>query len=300
MMGYSLTDFGELFTYSGLSDYYSIDGALKLPEPQGRKFKQSVEMSTNHITYDELNNFINGDLSSISKALNNTNVEISFEQGDLPIKVFERWKRRFIKTLNQHEKSKLGPNARTSALKNRIVNQIESVMLDPINIINMLNPISMDNAKEAAKNTSLGNREKVMDYDAPTSMMIMQYQNMLGKNVIGSAASGLKAYFGELTYFNDITEEIYQQMLNEDSAQNIFENIKRIIFDGKYNSSDIRTLGNVPLRKLIRLFKSKPELKLLVLDDPTYNNDMQSHLSAYIDGNILNFEKLLLDLEATA
>ena len=164
----------------------------------------------------------------------------------------------------------------------------------------MLNPISMDNAKDAAGKTSLGNREKLMNYDVPTSMMIMQYQNMLGKNVIGSAASGLKAYFGELTYFNDVVENIYHQILNNDSPQNIYNNIKRIVFDGKYNSSDIRILGNTPLQKIIDLIQLKPEYKALLLDDISYNSKMQSHLKDYIEGQSLNFEKLLQKLQETA
>lgn len=304
MMGYSLTEAGELFTYSGLSDYYPIDDVLKLPEPKGRKFIESFDQSTNHITFDELNDFINNrNLSSISRILNNKtdDIRVSFEfQEGVNEKTFNIWKRRFIKTLNTHERSKLNPNSRTSALKNRIVNQIETLMLDPINIINMLNPISMDNAKDAASKTTLGNREKLMNYDVPTSMMIMQYQNMLGKNVIGSAASGLKAYFGELTYFNNIIDQIYNQLINNDSPQNIFENIKRIVFDGKYNSNDIRILGNTPLRKLINILDLKPNFKTLVLNNPNYNSKMQSHLKGYITNNILNFEKLLLDLEKTA
>lgn len=303
MMGYSLTNSGELFTYSNLADYYNIDDVLKLPEARGRKFSQSVETSTNHITYDELISFINDrNLSPISKVLKNQSddTRVSFEQGDLDDKTFGIWKRRFIKTLNTHERTRLNPNSRTSALKNRIVSQIETLMLDPINIINMLNPISMDNAKDAAGKTSLGNREKLMNYDVPTSMMIMQYQNMLGKNVIGSAASGLKAYFGELTYFNDIVENIYHQILNNDSPQNVYNNLKRIVFDGKYNSSDIRILGNTPLQKIIDLIQLKPEYKTLVLDDISYNSKMQSHLKDYIEGQSLNFEKLLQKLQETA
>ena len=82
MMGYSLTEAGELFTYSGLSDYYPIDDVLKLPEPRGRKFIESLDQSTNHITFDELNDFINNrNLSSISRILNNKmdDIRVSFE-----------------------------------------------------------------------------------------------------------------------------------------------------------------------------------------------------------------------------
>lgn len=82
MMGYSLTEAGELFTYSGLSDYYPIDDVLKLPEPKGRKFIESFDQSTNHITFDELNDFINNrNLSPISRTLNNKtdDIRVSFE-----------------------------------------------------------------------------------------------------------------------------------------------------------------------------------------------------------------------------
>ena len=59
-------------------------------------------------------------------------------------------------------------------------------------------------------------------------------------------------------------------------------------------------MGNTPLRKLIDILDLKPNFKTLVLDNPSYNSKMQSHLRGYITNNILNFEKLLLDLEKTA
>ena len=82
--------------------------------------------------------------------------------------------------------------------------------------------------------------------------------------------------------------------------QNIYNNIKRIVFDGKYNSSDIRILGNTPLQKIIDLIQLKPEYKTLLLDDISYNSKMQSHLKDYIEGQSLNFEKLLQKLQETA
>jgi hypothetical protein len=168
-------------------------------------------------------------------------------------------------------------------------------MLDVFNVINMMDPISMDAVKDAASQTTLGNREKLMHYDIPTSMMIMQYQNMLGKNVIGSGASGLKAYFGELTYFNDIVSNIEKLIESGADHQIVFEELKKIIFDGKFGEKDTRILANVPLDRLMTLVDQKGYSQL-ILKNPTINVNMQGTMKQYINNGVLELKTLLKDV----
>lgn len=100
------------------------------------------------------------------------------------------------------------------ALKNRIVNKIHQVILNPKNQINLTQPVTVDQVKALAEKSSMGLAARYMNGWDPSSKYRMQIENMVGKNVIGNVATAIKSFFALSNLYNTKFREIYNLILS--------------------------------------------------------------------------------------
>ena len=89
-----------------------------------------------------------------------------------------------------------------SSMKNRIMDDIFQIILNPKNQINLTTPVTTDRLKKLAENSQLGLESKHMTPYDPYCVFSMQTQNMVGKDVIGNVATAIKSFFGLSTVYN--------------------------------------------------------------------------------------------------
>lgn len=150
------------------------------------------------------------------------------------------------KLLINDDESKIAPYLLEDAQKNKIVDNIFRVILDPKNQINLTEPISTDRMKSIAAKSEMGRAAKYMNGYDPSSKYRMQIENATGKTVIGNVATGIKSFFALSNMFNTKFDEIYNDIINGDfiTAEN---NLKQYIFTNK--EGNIITLANVNMDK---------------------------------------------------
>lgn len=198
-MGVALNSYGKYIGWSNLFNYStleSLNASEKLPLPKGRK----LELSENGV-----------DLSNEIQAYNSTSdpnerldiVRQALEKlGDSSTIKNTEGNESLLKALQTHEDTKLNPNEREDAIKNLVSFNVQRVVEDVRNILSAYTPVDVDNIREAS---TLGNNEGMDTLTGldPSSKLIMQFQNMVGKKVISVAANGEKVFFTLSNYFNE-------------------------------------------------------------------------------------------------
>lgn len=190
----------------------------------------------------------------------------------------------------------VAPYLRADALRNRVVDNIFDVILNPKNQINLTMPITTDRMQQLASKSQLGEAAKVMSPYNPASKYLMQIQNMVGKAVIGNVATALKSFFALSNVYNTKFNQIYDLIVTKqyDEARNMLKK-----YTIKYNNNLI-TLANVN----VDIFDS-----LLIQDefgqiqlDPNIPNDIRETLIEIInyEDNLEDQSMLLGELERVA
>lgn len=203
----------------------TIDEVNRLPKPNGIKYSETID-SPIRISIQELqqvSGLLNKNLfsgtSNIHRSLDpfirilNSDVDsITFEAIDTSntdkVLNYNRAKRKFIKMLNKHSLTKLSKFSTEQALKNQVVQRALDITLDPRNQVNLQIPIAMTQVQTAAKQSTMGKDEKYISSFNPHSKFMMQYQNMVGKQVIGIGAVSMKVYFAIQTYIDRMFDEM--------------------------------------------------------------------------------------------
>ena len=133
------------------------------------------------------------------------------------------------------------PHLRADALRNRVVDNIFDVILNPKNQINLTMPITTDRMQKLAAKSQMGETAKIMSPYDPASKYLMQIQNMVGKAVIGNVATALKSFFALSNVYNTKFQQIYELIRNGqyDAAR---EMLNRYTFN---HNGKLITLANV-------------------------------------------------------
>lgn len=135
------------------------------------------------------------------------------------------------------------PYLKQDALRNRVVDGIFDVILNPKNQINLTMPITTSNIGKLAEKSILGQASLKMSPFNPSSKYLMQIQNMVGKTVIGNVATGLKSFFALSNVYNTRFREI-ANALNSRDYETVRSLLSRYIF--KHPTEDrFITLANV-------------------------------------------------------
>lgn len=294
MMAYELTEDGKIATLSKLDRYYPATDVLELPVPNNRVFT-FVNTPTDGAL--EINDLSQSDFDIIKQILNSDSDTIYWNVPEYTDRI-----RKIEELVKLHQSSKNLPKAAKEAgLRNTVVHKINKVLRSPAVQYNMTVPVdeAMDDLKQYLPKLS-PIEEFGKTWDNPAVKYNLQYENMVGRAVIGIGAVSLKAFYGLTACFNNIVNNITNLIPLAESSQEardlIFRHIKDIVFDVKFGSLGLGTLVNLNLKRLKQLTSG---LKIQLTS--TDIDSGQSNLKAYIDSDgVLNLGLLISDLDTFA
>ena len=172
-----------------------------------------------------------------------------------------------IETINKHENYLISDNVAESAFKNVASANIYQVSHDIRNRDQAYTAIAMGIMRKAADNSPKGNQAATLNMLNPMTKYIMQYQNLVGKNVISVAANGEKVWFNTFYYWTKVLKSGNQEAINKLKFQHTYKRI-----NGRANGTPIvQTINHIPdLNKYDEQIKSTLQSQFGVLDDEDY------------------------------
>lgn len=172
-----------------------------------------------------------------------------------------------IETINKHENYLISDNVAESAFKNVASANIYQVSHDIRNRDQAYTAIAMDIMRKAAHNSPKGNQAATLNMLNPMTKYIMQYQNLVGKNVISVAANGEKVWFNTFYYWTKVLKSGNQEAINKLKFQHTYKRI-----NGRANGTPIeQTINHIPdLNKYDEQIKSTLQSQFGVLDNEDY------------------------------
>lgn len=219
IMGQSYDGNGNYIQWSPLFDFTSVETltiSKQLPTPEKvvlTKSDDGIDITT------ELETILNSSdaklepinyearieklkaLVSVIKKINKSRGLINYRVSESPKldKVFE--------LLNQHIHYVIPENVAEAAYKNVASANIYAVSHDVRNRDQGYTAISMDILKDSAKRSPKGEQAATLNMLNPLTKYVMQYQNIVGKNVISIAANGEKVWFNAYYYWTKLLKE---------------------------------------------------------------------------------------------
>lgn len=172
-----------------------------------------------------------------------------------------------IETINKHENYLISDNVAESAFKNVASANIYQVSHDIRNRDQAYTAIAMGIMRKAADNSPKGNQAATLNMLNPMTKYIMQYQNLVGKNVISVAANGEKVWFNTFYYWTKVLKSGNQEAINKLKFQHTYKRI-----NGRAKGTPIeQTINHIPdLNKYDEQIKSTLQSQFGVLDDEDY------------------------------
>ena len=194
------------------------------------------------------------------------------------------------------------PSQEDGALKNSVVERIIDVLHNPKNMINMLKPVSSDSLKKVAEKSPIGKRELSLNLDTPSVIMLMQYQNMLGKTGIASSATGLKAYFGVMAYYAKGMRQIETLLFDAwraDSKVNkelMLRQILTVLDEYAFNSpltNELRMISNVNPEMIFKILSFSDDPDFWKIPIGSYKNERNLNYGDAIKDGKIDIKKIL-------
>lgn len=191
--------------YIGWSPYFNYDSleALQasktLPIPKGIKITKGDYDVTALINDVDFNNLDAVNIRRLATLIRTVEQHPSIKyEGDQNVLSD------VINKLNAHEFSKIPQNLQEAAFKNVASANIYQVSHDIRNRDQAYTAIALEIMHEAADKSPKGNQAATLNMLNPFTKYIMQYQNLVGKNVISIAANGEKVWFNMFYYWTKI------------------------------------------------------------------------------------------------
>ena len=218
--------------YVGWSPYFNYDSleALEasktLPIPKGIVVTKGDYDVTSLVNAIDFNNLDASNIRKLSKLL-----RVVEQHPAINYQGSEEELQNIIHILNRHENYKILINQQEAAYKNAASANIYQVSHDIRNRDQAYTAIALDMMHEAADKSPKGNQAATLNMLNPYTKYIMQYQNLVGKNVISIAANGEKVWFNMFYYWNKVLK----------SGQNI----DRLKFQQTFNRIKGRSKGTI-------------------------------------------------------
>jgi hypothetical protein len=319
---YEIGDDGRIIVPTKLNRYFTAIQCLNLPLPNRKKFSYytadeygqkvlSNEIQNNGIEISEFD-LTNANLfNTIQRVLSSDGI-VYYNNDVSPIS-----KNKLERLIKLHQDSVNLPNQiKVSGYKNRIVHYMHRALRDPI-VQAQLN-IPVDDVMGELSSyipTPKYRAELYRTWDNPIAKFRIQYDNMVGREVIGISAVSLKAFFAESAFGNlviqNLSELIKAYAINRDVSigNEIVEQIKKITFAYKFKSdenvpSGIATIANLNFKPLLPLLETVKQINFNVSIDNDrlkLSKDSPSVLKYYIlENGELNLESLIKDLDLHA
>lgn len=276
MMGYELNPKGGFVGFSRLLNdaltQQEFDDILDLPKPNGIKYVIGEDSDSGLSELDVLS--VIGDVAQRDYTLLKNVINSDSDQVHFKPEVSKSSRYRFLNILNKHSQTKLSNYTKEAALRNSVVYKINTLLRNA-----RLSPLahkSVDDSmalfRNIAKKSMLAATELSLSSDNPLVKFLMQTQNMVGKDVIGITAVGMKVFFGVTTALNQTITDLVEHIKTKDfvSAQSDFQNL---LFKDPITGQDI-TLANLNFEPLLNLLNNLSEQDRV---------EVNSVLGAYLD-----------------
>lgn len=202
-----LFDFTDEITLS-LSKQLPVSEPLVLNKVEGgvnitselRTLLEDTDDKLEPLSYDQRLATLKAKISVLKK-INKNNGNISYNLAESPKlkKVFDM--------LYSHIQYTIPENIAEAAYKNVASANIYAVSHDVRNRDQGYTAISMDILQKAASNSPKGEQAATLNMLNPLTKYVMQYQNLVGKNVISIAANGEKVWFNAYYYWTKLLKE---------------------------------------------------------------------------------------------
>lgn len=203
-MGLSFDGNGRYVGWSNLFDYSSLE-TIKASEYLPMPKKKVYEVTPSGFNIDSFIVNILGATDAVARIngyvellnyLNDNNItQINYT---VPEGV------EVVQAIRTHEFTKVPYSLQEEASKNFISSHIQNTVQNLRNMIGAYSPIEMEAFRAASEKSPKGEQASKMTLLNPSTKLLMQYQNITGKNVIGIAANGEKASFMWHYYINDV------------------------------------------------------------------------------------------------
>ena len=236
IMGQSYNDSATYIGWSNLFDYSTYDtlqASKTLPVPRGHS-NMVIDSSANDNNIDEFFKISSdGSLDSVAPELkakairlvgniirNYNKKNILYYSGPQDNKL-----NTLIKLIDSHQTTKLHASIAESAYKNVASSNIYAVAHDIRNRDQAYTAIAMDILQAAAANSPKGDQAGRLNMFNPFTKYMMQYQNLVGKNVISIAANGEKVWFNSYYYWHQVLKNGSPEDINRLKYQQTFHRI---------------------------------------------------------------------------
>lgn len=181
----------------------------------------------------------------------------------------------FVGLINSHLNYQPTETVRENMIRNNIQSGIGYVVSDIRNVVHAHNPVNMEDIQQDPMNA------RVMSMMNPATTLIMQLQNMVGKDVISISAVGEKIFFTLTYYWNEALRNHNIDMLNFQKTFNRIQNrslgkpIKTVVdslsnvnFD--FQQSSIVANGFTKIKLIIEQINLELEASGLEKDSPAW------------------------------
>lgn len=214
-MGLSFDGNGRYVGWSNLFDY-SSEEAIKASEslPMPKKIKYTV--SQEGVNIDSFINQIQQyeQVPEVKVKIYTELLNYLYKNKITTLSYTNQYGNTVLNRLNMHEFTEIPANLKEDASKNFISSHIQNVVQNLRNMVGAYSPIEMEDFRAASNNSPKGEQASKMTLMNPTTKLLMQIQNITGKNVIGIAANGEKGSFMWHYYINDVLRNSSEDKLN--------------------------------------------------------------------------------------
>lgn len=292
IMGQSYDGNGVYIQWSPLFDYTSqetltlskqlpIPNAVKLVKIDGgidvseeltillNNLDDTLEPVSDEARVESLKAYINI-LKKINKA--NGQINYSIEESDKLLKIFNK--------INSHIYYKIPENVAEASYKNVASANIYAVSHDIRNRDQGYTAIAMDILQDAAAASPKGEQAATLNMLNPLTKYVMQYQNLVGKNVISIAANGEKVWFNAYYYWTKLLKENKTKYLQFQTTLHRIKGRSKVTLKTLSQLSKINPDGNT-VKKLPDLNARDIEIKNSLLQ--AFEIDVNSEQYAYVD-----------------
>lgn len=268
IMGFDINNKGELRTFSNLAkqarNSVEFEEVMKLRRPTGLKYIIGDDSDTGLDAQSVQQAIELYDVSAFNKVLRGNDEVIHFQSN---VSLNDRYA--FVRMLRTHSLSKISRFTSETALKNSVTNNIINLLKHPSVQPLGHQPITMKTYQDIAKKSILSKKERTMTSDDPMTKFIMQMQNMVGKDVIGITAVGMKVFFGVTTFVNMRVNQMVDALKNN-NIEDALTYFNDITFTDPY-TGEFSTISNINLQPLLDYFSELSDEQLSILNGRTGN-----------------------------
>ena len=272
IMAYSVNPNGLVQMGTSIQPKYGLDFVSKLSRPEGKDIQfvtapeGATTLSQNFIEQFDFNNLENSEILEVYNDILKTGkiyLEPYVDDGMMTQKRYSRVANTILKEVDSYSKSVLTSRSDPNYLKNRVVSGIWAITNKLQNQLISQIPVDMGDPQKAAEQSTLGKAELHINSDDPSAKMMMQQQNAVGKEVIGISAVSLKAFFGLYYYYSELTDNLKQACINNNTTE-IAKAIDKLVFVHPITGK-LTSLANIDIEQVIDVIRNNPELKKIDL-----------------------------------